>query len=142
TTTATPAIAKTTRRISLVRLVSGCSRLPVTGISRPSTRMSYRYFRIEVKPVGRPHTPDREYAGGRAGRYTPTRCQNLSVSNDLRICFVGDSFVAGVGDPEALGWSGRLTVDAHAAGVAPTAYNLGVRRQTSTDIAGRWQAEC
>ncbi|WP_280460464.1 GDSL-type esterase/lipase family protein [Nocardia carnea] len=64
------------------------------------------------------------------------------MSNDLRICFVGDSFVAGVGDPEALGWSGRLTVDAHAAGVAPTAYNLGVRRQTSTDIAGRWQAEC
>lgn len=64
------------------------------------------------------------------------------MSNDLRVCFVGDSFVAGVGDPEALGWCGRLAVDAHAAGLAPTAYNLGVRRQTSTDIAGRWQAEC
>ncbi|WP_280419652.1 GDSL-type esterase/lipase family protein [Nocardia carnea] len=64
------------------------------------------------------------------------------MNNDLRICFVGDSLVAGVGDPGALGWSGRLTVDAHAAGIAPTAYNLGIRRQTSTDIAGRWQAEC
>lgn len=64
------------------------------------------------------------------------------MSIDLRICFAGDSFVAGVGDPEALGWSGRLTVDAYTGGVAPTTYNLGVRRQTSTDIAGRWQAEC
>lgn len=29
-------------------------------------------------------------------------------SEDLRICFIGDSFVAGVGDETALGWTGRL----------------------------------
>lgn len=64
------------------------------------------------------------------------------MNSDLRICFVGDSFVAGVGDPQALGWTGRLTAHAHAAGPAPTAYNLGIRGQTSSDIAARWPAEC
>ncbi|MGI5222314.1 GDSL-type esterase/lipase family protein [Nocardia sp. CA-290969] len=64
------------------------------------------------------------------------------MSSDLRICFVGDSFVAGVGDPQALGWTGRLTAHAHAAGRAPTTYNLGIRGQTSTEIAARWRAEC
>lgn len=27
---------------------------------------------------------------------------------DVRVCFVGDSFVAGVGDAQHLGWAGRL----------------------------------
>lgn len=71
-----------------------------------------------------------------------TDCDHRRVSRDLRICFVGDSFVAGVGDPTALGWTGRLLAHAAVAGRQPTAYNLGVRRQTSTDIADRWQAEC
>lgn len=64
------------------------------------------------------------------------------MNSDLRICFVGDSFVAGVGDPRALGWTGRLTAHAHAAGPGPTVYNLGIRGQTSSDIAARWPAEC
>ncbi|RBO91560.1 GDSL-type esterase/lipase family protein [Nocardia puris] len=62
--------------------------------------------------------------------------------SDVRVCFVGDSFVAGVGDPVCAGWAGRVAAVAHGAGVALTAYNLGVRRQTSTDIAKRWFAEC
>ncbi|NEW54097.1 G-D-S-L family lipolytic protein [Nocardia cyriacigeorgica] len=64
------------------------------------------------------------------------------MSRDTRICFVGDSFVAGVGDSTALGWAGRLVADAHAEGFPVTAYNLGVRRQTSTDIRSRWLGEC
>ena len=32
--------------------------------------------------------------------------------HDLRICFVGDSFVAGTGDETALGWVGRVTATA------------------------------
>ncbi|MBF6437726.1 GDSL-type esterase/lipase family protein [Nocardia cyriacigeorgica] len=63
------------------------------------------------------------------------------MSRDTRICFVGDSFVAGVGDPSALGWAGRLVADAHACGHPVTAYNLGVRRQTSSEIRARWLAE-
>ncbi|MGW1739665.1 GDSL-type esterase/lipase family protein [Nocardia sp. NPDC001965] len=64
------------------------------------------------------------------------------MSGDQRICLVGDSFVAGVGDPQALGWAGRLTAHARAAGAARTVYNLGVRGHTSADIAARWAAEC
>jgi acyl-CoA thioesterase-1 len=61
---------------------------------------------------------------------------------DLRVCFIGDSFVAGVGDPEHLGWVGRLAARSSRAGCPLTAYNLGVRRQTSRDVSHRWLLEC
>ncbi len=61
---------------------------------------------------------------------------------DLRVCFVGDSFVAGVGDPEHRGWVGRVCARSTDAGLPLTAYNLGVRAQTSADVAARWHAEC
>lgn len=60
---------------------------------------------------------------------------------DRRILFFGDSFVAGVGDPSGLGWVGRVVAAAHADGRPLTAYNLGVRGDTSTDVAARWRAE-
>jgi len=63
-------------------------------------------------------------------------------TNDVRICFVGDSYVQGTGDPDCLGWAGRLCVAARQAGHNLTGYNLGVRRETSADIARRWLAEC
>ena len=61
---------------------------------------------------------------------------------DIRICFVGDSFVNGTGDETALGWAGRLCASASATGVTLTYYNLGVRRDTSRDILLRWEKEC
>lgn len=61
---------------------------------------------------------------------------------DIRICFLGDSYTQGTGDDECLGWVGRVCASARHAGHNITAYNLGVRRETSTDIAGRWRAEC
>lgn len=63
------------------------------------------------------------------------------TNEDLRICFVGDSYVNGTGDPEYLGWTGRLVLAAHRKGYNLTYYNLGVRRETSSDIAKRWQQE-
>jgi len=60
---------------------------------------------------------------------------------DLRVCFIGDSFVAGTGDPEALGWVGRVTAAALREGHPLTTYNLGVRRETSGDIRQRWKQE-
>lgn len=60
----------------------------------------------------------------------------------MRVCFVGDSFVAGVGDPAHLGWAGRLAAGTHAGGSPLTSYVLGVRRQTSTDVRQRFLAEC
>nr|WP_269330030.1 GDSL-type esterase/lipase family protein [Kineosporia babensis] len=64
---------------------------------------------------------------------------------DLRTCFVGDSFTAGVGDSTALGWTGRVSAAAIREGArqgyAFTGYNLGIRRDTSQDIAARIVAE-
>lgn len=60
---------------------------------------------------------------------------------DLRICFVGDSFVAGAGDETALGWVGRVTAAAWHRGAGFTAYNLGIRRDTSADLRRRAEAE-
>jgi lysophospholipase L1-like esterase len=60
---------------------------------------------------------------------------------DARICFVGDSYVNGTSDPECLGWAGRVAVAARRKGYNLTYYNLGVRRETSVDIAKRWQQE-
>lgn len=61
---------------------------------------------------------------------------------DLRVCFVGESFVAGVGDREHLGWVGRLAARTERAGQSLTAYNLGVRRETSDELLARCEAEC
>jgi lysophospholipase L1-like esterase len=59
----------------------------------------------------------------------------------MRICFIGDSFVNGTGDPECLGWTGRICVAAQRQGYDITYYNLGVRRETSADIKARWWQE-
>lgn len=59
----------------------------------------------------------------------------------LRLCFVGDSFVNGTGDPNCLGWTGRICQVRNHQGHDITYYNLGVRRETSADIAARWYAE-
>jgi lysophospholipase L1-like esterase len=53
------------------------------------------------------------------------------------LLFFGDSHVAGVGDSSALGWAGRIAASAFAAGVPVTHYNLGVRGETSVEIASR-----
>jgi acyl-CoA thioesterase-1 len=61
---------------------------------------------------------------------------------DIRICFIGDSFVNGTGDPLCLGWTGRVCATAIHLGYPITYYNLGIRRETSADIAARWREEC
>lgn len=58
-----------------------------------------------------------------------------------RICFVGDSYVNGTGDPEGLGWAGRVCAAACRRGHDVTRYDLGVRRDTSADILARWAGE-
>lgn len=65
----------------------------------------------------------------------------VAPNADRRVFFVGDSFVAGVGDPEHRGWVGRLAERAHWAAAPITAYNLGVRRDTSDDVCRRWSGE-
>jgi lysophospholipase L1-like esterase len=57
------------------------------------------------------------------------------------LMFFGDSHTAGAGDEEGLGWAGRTVAAAWADGIPVTAYNLGVRGETSADVAARWRAE-
>ncbi|HET6502949.1 MAG TPA: GDSL-type esterase/lipase family protein [Amycolatopsis sp.] len=64
------------------------------------------------------------------------------VAQDLRVCFVGDSFVAGVGDPGHQGWVGRIAARTEHTGRPLTTYNLGVRRDTSANVLARWHVEC
>ena len=64
-----------------------------------------------------------------------------SSSPDVRVCFIGDSFVAGVGDSTGLGWVGRIANEFHRQGLPLTTYNLGVRRDTSLLICERLARE-
>ena len=57
------------------------------------------------------------------------------------VCFVGDEYVAGLGDPKALGWVSRVVARTPHAGVDLAAYNLGVRGDSSTEVLARWQQE-
>jgi lysophospholipase L1-like esterase len=61
---------------------------------------------------------------------------------DIRLCFIGDSFTLGAGDDTILGFPGRLTSQLRTTHkINATSYNLGVRRDTSLDIAKRWESE-
>jgi acyl-CoA thioesterase I len=60
---------------------------------------------------------------------------------DQRVLFFGDSHVAGVGDPSGIGWVGRVVAATFATGTPLTAYNLGVRGETSLKVASRWRQE-
>jgi acyl-CoA thioesterase-1 len=61
--------------------------------------------------------------------------------DDRRVAFIGDSLVAGVGDPMGMGWVGRVVAASFALGLPLTVYNLGVRGETSEQIAARWRTE-
>lgn len=62
-------------------------------------------------------------------------------TKEIRICFLGESFVNGTGDRTHLGWTGRLCVNLSQQGHGVTYYNLGIRRETSAELLQRWQLE-
>ena len=61
---------------------------------------------------------------------------------DVGMVFVGASMTAGYGDPKGLGWVGRVVARTQHPDLDLTAYNLGVRGNTSADVVARWGAEC
>ena len=61
---------------------------------------------------------------------------------DVGLVFVGASLVAGVGDPKGQGWVSRVVGRTHSADLEVTAYNLGVRGDTTADVLARWKSEC
>ncbi len=63
------------------------------------------------------------------------------MSRERQVLFFGDSFVAGVGDPQGRGWVGRVAQASAEAGLAFTPYVLGVQGETSVQVASRWRGE-
>ena len=61
---------------------------------------------------------------------------------DVAVVFLGASLVAGVGDPKGQGWVSRVVGRTTHPDLELTAYNLGVRGDTSGDLLLRWEAEC
>ncbi len=60
---------------------------------------------------------------------------------DLALVFLGSSLVVGVGDPKGQGWVTRVVGRTQHPDLELTAYNLGVRGDTSADLVARWHAE-
>jgi len=61
---------------------------------------------------------------------------------DLRICFVGDSYINGTGDERCLGWTGRLCERRFSWDYRLSFYDLGIRGETTAEVRARWKAEC
>jgi acyl-CoA thioesterase-1 len=60
---------------------------------------------------------------------------------DIALVFLGASLVAGVGDPKGQGWVTRVVGRTQHPDIELTAYNLGVRGNTSADVLARWSTE-
>jgi lysophospholipase L1-like esterase len=61
---------------------------------------------------------------------------------DVAMVFIGDSLVAGLSDPKGQGWVSRVVGRTQHPDLQLTAYNLGVRGNTSADVLERWRVEC
>jgi acyl-CoA thioesterase-1 len=80
--------------------------------------------------------------GGEQPSFAPSR--DLIVADGVRdvgLVFVGASLTAGYGDPKGLGWVGRVVARTQHPDLDLTAYNLGVRGNTSGDVVARWGSE-
>lgn len=63
-----------------------------------------------------------------------------ATPDHLRICVVGDELVAGVGDPRALGWVGRVMARTPTE-APPLTVALAVPGETTTALSARWESE-
>jgi acyl-CoA thioesterase I len=64
-----------------------------------------------------------------------------AAARSLRVCVIGDSIAAGTGDEAGLGWHGRLALEAWTSGADLTIYDLGVRGDTTVEVARHWRQE-
>jgi len=60
---------------------------------------------------------------------------------DIALVFIGDAYVAGYGDPKGSGWVSRVVGRTEHPDVDITAYQLGVRGETSADVLTRVRTE-
>lgn len=76
--------------------------------------------------------------------FTPSADFHVATEGprDVALVFIGASLVAGVGDPKGQGWVSRVVGRTQHPDLDLTAYNLGVRGDTSADVLTRWRTEC
>jgi len=60
---------------------------------------------------------------------------------DIGLVFIGDGYVSGYGDPKGSGWVSRVVGRTEHVDVDVTAYQLGVRGDSSADVLRRWHTE-
>jgi len=58
-----------------------------------------------------------------------------------RVCVLGDALVAGVGDPRAMGWTGRVAARTPDDDGPTTVFPLGVPDEGTSGLLERWVAE-
>ncbi|MFX0538081.1 GDSL-type esterase/lipase family protein [Ornithinimicrobium sp. Y1847] len=77
-------------------------------------------------------------------QYTPSAHFQVAEDGprDIGLCFVGDGFVAGYGDPRALGWVSRVVGRSQLGDASLSSYNLGVRGASSAEVMTSWRTEC
>jgi acyl-CoA thioesterase-1 len=63
------------------------------------------------------------------------------AGRETRICVIGDALVAGVGDPKALGWVGRVAARTPQDEISISVFTLGVPDETTADLGSRWWEE-
>ena len=69
------------------------------------------------------------------------RKEGVVEKRELRIIAVGDELVAGVGDPRALGWLGRVLARTPSDSVALESFVLACPREGTEALASRWLNE-
>ncbi|HST80809.1 MAG TPA: GDSL-type esterase/lipase family protein [Kineosporiaceae bacterium] len=60
---------------------------------------------------------------------------------ERRICVIGDALVAGIGDPRALGWVGRVAARTPQDEVSISLFTLGVPDESTAELGNRWWEE-
>ncbi|GAA2034889.1 hypothetical protein GCM10009740_26980 [Terrabacter terrae] len=105
-----------------------------------------RYAAAPAADTGSPDAPA-DAASGSTPTEEPYYAPSAEVTvtdgvRDVGMIFLGASLTAGYGDPKGLGWVGRVVARTQHPDLDLTAYNLGVRGNTSGDVVARWGAEC
>ena len=58
-----------------------------------------------------------------------------------RVCVVGDALVAGLGDPKALGWVGRVAARTPVEDPPAAVFALGIPEESTSGLLTRWRDE-
>lgn len=84
-------------------------------------------------------TPMTDAAGN---EFTPSATFSVDDGQrEISLVFIGDSFVAGLGDEKALGWTGRVLARTSLGDAVLAHYNLGIQGETTGGLSQRWQTE-